>query len=210
MTTKRGLTVKSPQSAFAQNRVNLAGYKEAIWQPIYDYQDLAAAGANSQRFFIDPVGTGGKTIADTNMELSGQIPKGQAFLITGIQVELYPGEVIQQDSVSQFADDIYDFYKGGALKLKIGSKDFITQGNLMKFPPVNRMGVDSSVSDTTADTVHSYLYATATGREYAIKDLLLESNQNFSVELLELAAMPSGNDARVGVTLNGFLYRNAQ
>lgn len=209
-TPQRGLSAKSPKSAFATSRTNIPNYTDALWQPLYDYQNLPAAGASSQRFFIDPIGTGGKTVEDTNMELSGQIPKGQAFLITGVQVELYPGEAIQQDSVSQFADDIYDFYTNGALKLKIGSTDFITQGNLMKFPPVNRLGLDSSVSDTTADTVHSYLYASATGREYAIKDKLLESNQNFSVELIGLSAMPSGNDARVGVTLNGFLYRNAQ
>jgi len=203
---RRGLSVKSPSSAFRQNRVNLPNMSEGIWQPLYDYQTKTAAATATQRFFIDPIGTVGKTQADTNMELSGQIPKGQAFLITGIQVELYPGELVGQATIAEFADDVYDFYKGGALKLKIGSKDYVTQGNLMKFAPVNRLGVSGS-SGTTAV---NYLYACATGREFAIKDLLLESNQNFSVELLELAALPSTNDARVGVTLNGFLYRNAQ
>lgn len=201
---RRGLKVKSPNAAFRQNRVNLPNEREAIWQPLYDYQTLAAAGATSQRFFIDPIGSGGKTEADTNMELSGQIPKGQAFLVTGIQVELYPGVVIAS-AANDFADDIYDFYKGGYLTFKIGSKEFASQGNLMKFPPVNRLGVSAATGNA-----ESYLYSVATGREFEVKDLLLESNQNFNVELNELAAMPSGNDARIGVTLNGFLYRNAQ
>lgn len=207
---KRGINVKSPRRAFNQNRVNVPGMSEAIWQPLYDYQTLAAAGANTQRFFIDPVGTGGKTLADTNMELAGQIPKGQAFLITGIQVELYPGVNIGSAAASSFADDIYQVYQDGLLVLQIGSKDFVTQGNLMKFAPVNRLAMNSAVTETAAATTRSYLYATAAGREFAIKDLLLESNQNFSIELRELAALPSGADARIGVTLNGFLYRNAQ
>ena len=205
-----GRALESPAAAFARNRVNLPGDKEGIWEPRYDYQTLAAAGAASQRFFIDPVGTANKTIADTNMELSGQIPKGQAFLITGIQFEMYPGEAIQQSSISEFAEDIYQVYKGGVLVLKIGSKEYATQGNLMKFPPINRLCMDSAVSDTNASAISSYLYAVAGGKEYQVRRLLLESNQNFSVEVRELAALPSGNDARIGVSLNGFLYRNAQ
>lgn len=206
---RRGLNVKSPQRAFSQNRVNIPGMSEAIWQPLYDYQTLAAAGAATQRFFIDPVGTTGKTLADTNMELAGQIPKGQAFLITGIQVELYPGVNINtQAATATFADDIYQVYQDGLLVLQIGSKDFVTQGNLMKFAPVNRLAVGAATDGNAA--ANNVLYASAVGREFAIKDLVLESNQNFSVELRELAALPSGADARIGVTLNGFLYRNAQ
>lgn len=202
----RGLTAKSPSAAFAANRVNVPGMSEAIWNPLYDYQTLAAAGANTQRFFIDPVGTSGKTLADTNMELSGQIPKGQAFLVTGVQFEIYPGVPANGTTASKYIDDVLEVTKGGLLIFKIGSKDFITQGNLMKFPPVNRLATDSSTTVTT----DRYVYATTAGREFQVKDLLLEANQNFSVELRELAALPSGADARIGVTLNGFLYRNAQ
>lgn len=202
---RRGLkSPGSPEEVLARNGVNVAGASEVIWQPFYDYQTLSAAGIASQRFFVDPVGTAGKTIADTNMDLSGQLPKGQRFVLTGIQVEILPGVAIAA-TASDFADDVYDVVKGGALKLKIGSKDYVTQGNLMKFPPVNRLSTAAATGQA-----ETYLYCTSSGREFAIRDLALVSNQNFSVELLELAALPSGVDARIGVTLNGYLYRNAQ
>lgn len=212
MAESRGIRSVSPEGMLKRGRVNIPGMQETIWQPLYDYQTKVAAAVNSQRFFVDPIGTGGKTIADTNMELSGQIPKGQVFMITGIQVELYPGVSINTAAASSYADDIRAFYQAGALKLKIGSKDFVVQGNLMKFPPVNRLATESSViSDSAAaPLIISYQYAVAAGREFAVAGLTLESNQNFSVELLELAALPSGQPARIGVTLNGYLGRNAQ
>lgn len=204
---KRGLpTPPSPNVAASKYRVNIPGMEEAIWNPLYDYQTKASTATSLQRFFQDPIGTNSKTVSDTNMELSGQIPKGQMFIITGIQVEFYPGVTINGTAASDFADDVYDFYKTGALKLNIGSKSFITQGNLMKFSPVNRLVIEAA---TTVST-DSYGYATAAGREFTVKGLMLESNQNFNVELIDTAALPSGSSARVGVTLNGWLYRNAQ
>ncbi len=202
----RGLSVQSPQSAFKRARVNIPGYGEAIYQPLYDYQTLAATAVAQQRFFQVPQGQSGKVLADTNMELAGQIPKGQAFLITGIQVEILPGVAINGTTASKFADDIYTVSKGGALKLTIGSKDFVVQGNLAKFPPVNRLALDSATTVAT----DRYSYAVVAGREFSVADLLLESNQNFNVTLLDLAALPSASPGRIGVTLNGFLYRNAQ
>ncbi len=202
---QRGLKrAPSPQSALQNSRVNISGVSESIWQPLYDYQTAASAGASTQRFFLVPQGQGGKTLSDTNMELAGQLPKGQAFLITGIQVELYPGVSINGTDASAFADDVYNFYNGGHLILTIGSKAFVTQGPFMKFPPINRLGMDSSTTVAT----DRYAYATATGREYVIENTLLESSQNFNVELSNLSALSA--DARVGVTLNGYLYRNAQ
>lgn len=201
-----GLKVKSPARAFKQNRVNLPGYGEAIYNPLYDYQTLAATAVAQQRFFQVPIGQSGKTLSDTNMELAGNLPKGQAFLVTGLQVEVLPGVAINGTTASKFADDVYTVLKGGSLKFTIGSKDFVVQGNLMKFSPVNRLAMDSS---TTVGT-DRYVYAVGAGREFQIADLLLESSQNFNVTLFDLPALPSATPGRIGVTLNGFLYRNAQ
>jgi len=213
---QRGIQGPSHAKVMAKNRVNLSGYKEQIWQPFYDYKDYAFGGAASTIFFQEPQGQNGKGLADTNMELSGQIPKGQAFLITGVQVEILPGINPSTNgdgsgSGPHFVNDIYQAYKGGTLVLRIGSKEYIRQGNLMKFPPVNRLAVDSSVAiaDAADKDVHTS-YATAAGREFAVNGLLLESNQNFDITIRELAALPSGVDARIGVTLNGWLYRNSQ
>lgn len=206
----RGLKNQSFQRAMDSSRVNLPGVVESIWQPLYDYQTLLAAGATSQAFFQVPIGQSGKTLTDTNMELAGQIPKGQTFQITGVQVELYPGVDVDAAARNQFANDVYNFYKTGSLILRIGSKEFIRQGNLMSFPPVSRLAGDSSVTTTVAATTQSISYFSAAGREFTIEKLLLESSQNFGVTLNNLAAMPSGQNARIGVKLNGFLFRNAQ
>ena len=207
-TAQRGLSPKSPRLAFAKNRVNLPGYGEAIYNPLYDYQTLAATATTTQRFFTTPVGQGSpaRNFGSTNIELAGQIPKGQAFLVTGLQVEILPGVAINGTTASKFADDVYIVTKAAYLIFKIGAKDFVTQGNLMKFPPVNRMAVESSTTVAT----DRYVYGVSAGREFAVADLLLESNQNFSVSINELPALPSAVAGIIGVTLNGYLYRNAQ
>lgn len=217
---QRGIRGPGLKQAMEKARVNIPGKVERIWQPFYDYQTLLAAGATSQSFFQVPIGQSGKTITDTNMELAGQIPKGQTFLITGVQVELYPGvtpgteTTVALATAQEFWNDVYAFYKTGSLILRIGSKDFIRQGNLMKFAPVNRLaGIASAAAATTVAAESNAIqisYATAAGREFTIEDLMLESNQNFNVILNDLAAMPSTVNARVGVTLNGWLFRNAQ
>ncbi len=202
----RGLPPVSVQKAFVTARVNNPNLSEVIYQPFYDYQVLAAAGAATQLFFQTPQGQSGKTLADTNMDLAGQLPKGQAFSITGIQVEVLPGVGIDDAAVTEFSDDVYETLKGGALELKIGSKVYVAQGNLMKFPPVNRL--TGAVS--TGLITQQIQYLQSTGREFSVVDLLLESSQNFSVNLTELAALPSTSAGRIGVTLNGYLFRNSQ
>ncbi len=208
MANTRGLNVRSPSSAFKNNRVNIPGMGDAVYNPLYDYQTLSATATSTQRFFQVPIGQAGKTITDTNMELAGQLPKGQAFLVTGVQVEILPSTTvgINGTTASKFADDVYNVLRTGSLVFTIGSKEYIRQGNLMKFSPVNRLAVDSATTVTT----DRYVYAVGAGREFAIADLLLESNQNFNVQINDLPALPSGQAGRIGVTLNGFLYRNAQ
>lgn len=211
MKGQRGLVAPNVQRAIQKASVNLPGKVETIWEPRYDYQTLAAAGASSILFFQEPIGQSGKTLEDTNMDLTGQIPKGQNFLITGIQFEIYPGVGISSATApSDFADDVYDVLNSGVLILRIGSKEYVRQGNLMKFAPVNRMYVNSAVATTQTTTDAQIQYASGCGREFTVIDLLLTSNQNFSVELRELDALPSGQNARIGITLNGYLARNAQ
>lgn len=205
-TNARGLPNQNIRHAIKNSRVNIPGAVESVWWPLYDYQVKTAAATATQAFFQAPNGSPGKTLTDTNMVLAGQIPKGQTFQITGVQVELYPGALIDSATATQFANDMYAFYKSGTLTLEIGSKKYIAHGNLLKFAPVNRLAGDNATGLTT----QQISYMSAAGREFTVEKLLLESSQNFTVTLADLAALPSGNAARVGVTLNGFLFRNAQ
>lgn len=202
----RGLRTPNLSLATQRGAVNVPNMAEGIFQPLYDYQTLLAAGATQQTFFAVPAGQGGKTKTDTNMTLAGQLPKGQRFFITGIQFEIYPGVTINGTAQSDYADDVEAVTSSGRLVLTIGSKEFCAQAPLNKFPPVNRLYMDSSTTVAT----DRYVYAIHTGREFAVNDLELTSNQNFSVELFDLAALPSTANARIGVTLNGWLFRNAQ
>jgi hypothetical protein len=205
MTQMRGLRrPPSPAQQLQRNRVRDPSMVGAIWQPLYDYQTKTAAATSQQTFFQTPIGQSGKTISDTNMISAGQLPLGNRFAITGIQVELYPTMDVSGAALSQYANDIQDFYRSGALVLTIGNKDFATQAPLIKFPPVNGLSIQTSSGTTSVNTT----YGTAIGREFATNEMYIESNQSFSVSLYNLSAISA--DARIGVTLNGWLYRDVQ
>lgn len=217
----RGIGGPSVRQAMTQGAVNVPNVSQRIWNPLYDYQTYnGAAGHTLLQFFAVPAGSGGKTKNDTNMTLAGQLPAGQSFLITGVQVEFYPGLEINQTNagaaVNDYANDVMTVYNnliGAAasrLVLTIGAKDYIEQAPLNKFPPVNRLVVDDANATTAAATGLVSSYACASGREFAIDPLNLVANQDFSVTLHNLPILPSAANGRIGVTLNGYLYRNAQ
>lgn len=207
---QRGLQATDPKQWFKNARVNNPDAVEVIWQPLYDSIVVPAAGSNALRLFQNPIGQAGKTIADTNMELGGQIPKGQSFKCTGVEVLLLPAGAVYGAAVPSVSNDVQEFYSGGALRVQIGSKDFVTQAPLLRFPPSVRQGGYAAINDTNASAIQTIDYSSACGREFSIVDLLLESSQNFNVTLLEVPALPSGQDAVVFVTLNGYLARNQQ
>lgn len=210
-----GMRAPSVRSASNRSRVNVAGMAGAVWWPLFDSQILPAAGATSMKFFAVPIGQAGKTATDTNMELAGQIPAGQRFIITGAAVHLYPDiPVVQEtvDELGQQANIVYDILKGGRLTLQIGSKNYIDHGPLMRFPPQNHLEVNAAMSLTTAaaEAIGSSVYAAAKGPTFPTFDSELVANQNFSVTLHDLAANTSDTEVRVVVDLLGWLYRNAQ
>jgi len=207
---QRGLTTTDPKNWFKNARVNNPDALEVIWQPLYDSIVVPSDGSNALRLFQNPIGQNNKTIADTNMELGGQIPKGQSFKCTGIEVLLLPAGAVYDAEVPTVSNDMQAFYGGGALRLQIGSKDFTTQAPLLRFPPSVRQGGYAAISTTATTITQSIDYSSACGREFSIVDLLLESSQNFNVTLLEVPSLPSGQDAMVFVTLNGYLARNQQ
>jgi hypothetical protein len=143
------------------------------------------------------------------MDLGGQLPAGQMFVVTGIEVDFTPDLTLSATALDdQYLDDVFDFYRQGNLVLNIGSKALLKQAPLMSFPPSRRLAGFSSVSDTTTTTTQSYNYALAAGREFAVRGLLLQSTQNFNVDIQNRLA--TSTTGRAGVKLNGWLIRNAQ
>lgn len=217
---RRGVTPEQ----LAQHRTTVAGVADAVWSPLYDYQTYATAGALTTNFFAVPAGQSGKTLADTNMQVAGQLPRGNRFLCVGIEVEFWPSNspglrLAAVPTDAQFArnwDDVYAVLKSGFLSLNIQQRVYAQDAPLMKFPPQTRLtGVATyNQNDTTAATVGfgQIEYATACGAGYSIIPVYIESTQFFNVQIQfpALVPTPSGQDARWGVRLLGNLIRDAQ
>lgn len=217
-------------SDLAAYNVNRDGW-EAIRQSLYDSAPYAAAGANQLSFFALPVGQGvgfgggTKSLSDTNMTLAGQMPANQEFLIQSIEVQFLPTTptvaadmpaAFGADAVSNIVNDAYIFYRSGNLNLTIGSKSYLQEANLLRFPSKAYFDLAAAIESQTtpAAALQSRIaFATARGRPYMLQpaNLRLVSNQNFGVTL----NWPEGlqvitNPARVRVILDGVLYRRSQ
>jgi hypothetical protein len=212
----RGLPSTNPVEWFNRDRVNIPNMLEVIWQPLYDTLTYPATGINSLIFFQEQIGKGTppKTLTETNMELDSQLPKGQAFKVTGIQIEFYTlansaSATIPGGYTAAWDQDVYVLSKSGSLKFRIGSKNYLEQAPLGKFPPVQSIKSEAMIYGQNAAR-SAITYAAFAGREFAVVPKLLESTQNFNIELNDLPALPSGANAKIVVRLNGYLGRNAQ
>jgi hypothetical protein len=211
--------------------VNTNGW-DVVRQKLYDSAVYAAAGQAGLTFFQVPIGggaavlgAGAKTRSDTNMTLAGQLPTNQQFLIESIEIDFFAATptvaagmpaVFGAQLAATSINDNYIFRRAGNLVLTIGSKDYLTEAPLMKFPPKTVFSVDAALSDVTtpgASLQSRISSATVTGRPYMLRPvpLVLTSNQNFALTL----NWPEGvqaiaNPAKVVVSLDGFLFRKAQ
>lgn len=210
----------------SQYEVNREGW-EAIRQDLYDSQAYAAAGQTVLTFFQSATGSSTKTLSDTNMELPGQMPNMQKFLVESVEVDFQPTvpavtaqnpAVFGAQAVAAIVNDVYIFRRSGYLQFNIGSKYYLQSGPMKKFPSATHFAIDAALSDATTAAASSQsriAFADVVGRMYHMTpySVLLISNQNFNVALNwpeGVQALPSGNPARVVVTLWGILYRRSQ
>lgn len=196
-------------------KVRQSNNVEGIGWSFYDYTSYAQAGQTSLSFFQVPVGQSSKTLADTNMTLAGQLPSGQAFLIESIEVLLFPlfdiGQDTAVDIAPQFSNDVYDFSKSGSLALNIGSKNYVQEAPLGVFPPKTRLSGYGALATTDATQSKFIDYTMMSGRPYILRSpYLLESSQNFNITMTWPTAVALSAAARVGVRLEGVLYRDVQ
>ena len=202
-----------------QYNVNVDGQPEVVWYPIFDFQTYPAAGFNSLNFFAVPEGAG-KSFDDTNMELGGALPVPINMAITNVQVWFFPAAVPGRTgaiaTTGQNWNDVNAVMKAGHLQMEIGSKEYLLDAPLMKFPPQSRLAGAAALADSTtaaANAGSQIDYATAAGHIYNIVALRLIAQQNFVVRLRfgnGPVALPSTVDGRIGVQLGGFRYRLAQ
>ena len=173
---------------------------------------------------------GTKTPQDTNMALAGQLSSGQEFMITSIEVLFFPGSVSTTntytiDALTFFlaaasavptaqVDDVNVFYQGGLFELFILNKPYLQDAPLMKFPPSVSLGIDGAIASNSATTAEvGFAVANPRGPVYALNpEISIQSSMNFAANLRwpGAVAMPSGFNARVGCTLNGYMLRASQ
>jgi len=199
---------------------------EALTQTLFDFQAYAAAGQTTLSFFSVPQGQSGKTADDTNLNLSGQIPAQQFFLCQGVEVPFYPTvpAVTAQNpatfgaqAIAQIVNDVYIVYHTGNLAFVVGSKPYLNEAPLGRFPGSTHMQVDAALADvsTAGSNFQSRIaFAYAAGRPYRLGVwIMIAPNMSFNVSLnwaSGVAALPSGNPGRIGVILDGILYRQSQ
>jgi hypothetical protein len=103
----------------------MAQVLDVIVEPRYDTNFIPTAGTQQILFFTQPIGQGtsvfatasSKTIADTNMDLAGQLAAGYNFIILGFR--LLP-------SFNMTIADATLAFNGAAFQFVIGSKPYLT------------------------------------------------------------------------------------
>lgn len=225
----------------AQYSVNRAG-AEGIRQSLFDSLLYPLGGLNQFNFFSLSIGQGittalggavgsSKTINDTNMDVPGMLPAGKSFLVASIEVPFYAGlsnvantytpaipglfVAVAAAAVAAQLNDVATFYQSGSLKFFVGSKVYLEEAPLVRFPPKVTFVLDGGIASTSATTGEvAAINAHATGRPYMVEPpVYLQNNQNFIVQLNYPAgavALPSGFNGRAQVVLDGYMYRNSQ
>jgi hypothetical protein len=207
------------------------GNWEFITQTLYDSAAYAAAGQVSLTFFQTPQGAGtgfgggAKSLSDTNMVLNGQLPSGNMFVISTIELEFQPTTptvaaqmpaAFGAQAIAQIINDAYIFWRSGNLTLRILQKDYTQEAPLMRFPSQSDFSLQAALADVTtagASLQSRAAFGSAYGPVYTLapNNLLIPETTNFKVTL----AWPEGvqaitNPARVFVRLGGMMARQAQ
>ncbi len=222
-------------------KINRPGMGEAVRQRMYDFLLYPTAGQNQLTFFALQLGQGitsslgavvasAKTYADTNMEVSGALPRPKSYLLESIEIVMEPGgsaaaNTFTHASPNTFAAvaalaqlqaiaDVNILRISGWFELYIGSKTYLWEAPLGTFPPKVRLEIDGALASNSATTAEvSALIARWSGRPYYMEPpITIESMQNFAVYLKwpGAVATPSGFNARVGVVFDGVLFRLSQ
>lgn len=181
---------------------------------------------------VGAVAGSAKTYADTNMEVAGQLPRPKAYLAESIEILFEPGSVSTASTFTpvkpaifnataalallEALDDVDRIRISGWLEWYIGSKTYLWEAPLGVFPPKVRLEVDAALSIAGTNAQPAAFGALAPkwgGRPYYVDPpITLESLQNFAIYLKwpGVVATPSGFNARIGVILDGVIFRNSQ
>lgn len=227
-------------SQFADFMSKQYGTIEVVAQPLYDYILYPTAGSAAPfQFFQNPIGqalssssgnvANPKGLADTNLQLAGQLPSPQAFWCTGIEVDIQAGSsaganafvliapaifaAAAATTVQAGAHDVNAIASGGVLQFRISNKDYYTEGPLYRFPPTRGKSLQVSVASNSATVgeVAKELMSVVGEPVSLDPGFAIGAGQSFGVTITYPTAIATAaNNARVGVILRGYVFRPVQ
>jgi hypothetical protein len=174
-----------------------------------------------------------KSLVDTNMEQAGTLPNPKSFLVESIEVFFEPGSVSTASlfttqvvysfiavptagvpAAAGAMNDVEIMRRSGYVEFFVGSKVYLGEAPIGRFPPKTQLTLDAALASNSATTATvGAASAKMTGRPYFLNPpVFLAPTQNFNVTINfpVVIATPSGFNARIGVVLDGFLYRQSQ
>lgn len=195
---------------------------EQIWEPLHDSEPypVSGYGVDSMRvnFFTVPMGQCGKTELDTNMYLSGMLPRPNRFFVTAVEIVFLPNvELSQKKRIA----DINAAARSGVVTFQLQNRRYMYTAPLAACPATSywhedmkdeagkeniRAHVRAQLSEQMRDTD----YGAFGGRPFKMVPTLIESTQSFMVTVRQLAPLPSGMPARLLCRLPGYLIRGIQ
>lgn len=195
-----------------------SNYVDVTVQPLYDTATILAAGVSQLQFFQTQLGqpTGafgaagaGKTLADTNMDLPGQLPAGQNFAVLGFRL---------QPAYSMIAADAVKWCTGAWFVFTVGQKPYLRVPADTLPAGVGPFGFFAQAA-AAAQSIASHGYPSLSSSfNIGRKPLELSSSQNFNAALNWTSAVAVattiGTQPAAGMPvrcyLDGFFYRTIQ
>lgn len=174
---------------------------EAIHQPLYDSQDIAAAGDFS--YFQSPAG---RSQFLTNVQTAGQLSWPKRFSVKAVRLVPELGSIVA---------DMISFYNNIIFRFNVGEKNYLTLPGFMLTPGVglevfNTYNVEQARA-TAAPTVIAHNGRPDHHNIYTlIHSIYIPPVQNFNVTLQVLATVTLSTTITTWIFLEGELLREIQ
>lgn len=169
--------------AEALQKVGVGTYGTEGDQLDWTYYDeaLIAAATLTHRMFTTPLGTGGKTLDQTNLPLAGQIPQGQLLDVRAIKVS-YTSAAVKGTAALQ---DLYTLLTRTTVSIKLQNKETMGQWTLQEVMGANTL---FAITPTAAGDNISQIQPRYHGIFPLNKKIILAALTPFEVTVIHHAA----------------------
>lgn len=148
--------------------------------------------------FQTPNGQGGKTFADTNMVLGGQIPKGKSFVCMAFKIRYQSNQALTAAN----AVFIGQMLQETSFKFQMDSKESFWTQSLAEIMGYSIFGAEAAANNFIAVSKMPGVYPLNI-------PIRLSEQDSFSVKIVHHTAVNTAlDDDKVKISLDGIQYRN--